>query len=106
MNEREIADAATFLAAARRSGRPGARLPEGIRPQDLESALAIQTRTVGVLEQAVGGWKCSLPPAPGRVNCAPILAPTISSTSPYEVDATGTTAPSTRGSRAGATTIS
>jgi len=25
MNEREIADAATFLAAARRSGRPGAR---------------------------------------------------------------------------------
>jgi len=92
MNEREIADAATFLAAARRSGRPGARLPEGIRPQDLESALAIQSRTVGVLEQAVGGWKCSLPPAPGRVNCAPILAPTISSTSPYEVDATGTTA--------------
>jgi len=92
MNEREIADAATFLAAARRSGRPGARLPEARRPQDLESALAIQARTVAVLGQTVGGWKCSLPPAPGRVNCAPILAPTISRTSPYAVDATGTTA--------------
>jgi 2-keto-4-pentenoate hydratase len=92
MNEREIADAAAFLAAARLSGRPGARLPESKRPQDLESALAVQQRVVVELHQAVGGWKCSLPPAPGRVNCAPILESTISGTSPYAVDATGTTA--------------
>jgi 2-keto-4-pentenoate hydratase len=92
MNEREIAAAAVFLAAARLSGRPGARLPQSKRPQDLESALAIQQATVAALHQVVGGWKCSLPPAPGRVNCAPILESTISRTSPYAVDATGTTA--------------
>ena len=92
MNEREIADAAACLAAARRPGRPGPRLPESIRPQDLESALAIQQRAVALSGQAVGGWKCSLPPAPGRINCAPILKPTILTTSPYAVDATGTTA--------------
>jgi 2-keto-4-pentenoate hydratase len=92
MNEREIADAAAFLAAARLSGRPGARLPESLRPQDLESALAVQRRAVVVLGQEVGGWKCSLPPAPGRVNCAPILKRTILRTSPYAVDAIGTTA--------------
>ena len=90
MNEKEIAGAAAFLAAARLSGRPGARLPESCRPQDLESALAIQRRAVALLGQEVGGWKCSLPPAPGRVNCAPILEPTIRRTSPYAVDATGT----------------
>jgi hypothetical protein len=44
----------------------GARLPEARRPQDLESALAIQARTVAVLGQTVGGWKCSLPPAPAE----------------------------------------
>jgi 2-keto-4-pentenoate hydratase len=92
MNERDIADAAAFLAAARRSGRPGPRLPESNRPQDLESALAIAQRTVAVLDQPVGGWKCSLPPAPGKVNCAPIVAPTISRTSPCAVHATGATA--------------
>ena len=92
MDERQIADAAEFLAAARRSGRPGARLPEPCRPQDLDAALAIQRRSVAALGQEVGGWKCSLPPAPGRINCAPILKPTIRSTSPYAVDATGTLA--------------
>ena len=92
MNEREIAEAASFLAAARRSGRPGARLPESLRPQDLESALAIQRGAVALLGQEVGGWKCSLPPAPGRINCAPILKPTIVRASPYKVDATGATA--------------
>ena len=92
MNEKEIADAAAFLAAARRSGRPGARLPENLRPQDIESALAIQRDAVSLLKQEVGGWKCSLPPAPGRINCAPILKPSILRTSPYAVDASGTTA--------------
>jgi 2-keto-4-pentenoate hydratase len=92
MNERDIADAAALLAAARRSGRPGPRLPEACRPQDLESALAIRERAVAALGQEVGGWKCSLPPAPGRINCAPILAPTILRTSPCAVDANGATA--------------
>jgi 2-keto-4-pentenoate hydratase len=92
MDEREIVDASTFLAAARRSGRPGARLPESLRPQDLDAAMAIQRRVVDLLGQEIGGWKCSLPPAPGRVNCAPILKPTIVRTSPCAVDAAGASA--------------
>ena len=45
MNQYQIDEAAALLAAARTSGRPGARLPESCRPLDLESALAIQRRT-------------------------------------------------------------
>ena len=89
MNEREINEAARHLAAARLSGRPGARLPESCRPPDIESALAIQRRVVASMGQAIGGWKCSLPPAVGRINAAPILAPTIVRTSPCAVTATG-----------------
>jgi 2-keto-4-pentenoate hydratase len=92
MNEQQIAEAATFLAAARRSGRPGARLPDPIRPQEIESALKVQRRVIEVLGQEVGGWKCSLPPAPGRINCAPIVKPSIVRTSPAIIDATGATA--------------
>ena len=65
MNEREIDEAAKFLAAARLSGRPGARLPEACRPADIESALAIQRRVVALMGQAIGGWKCSLPSGSG-----------------------------------------
>jgi 2-keto-4-pentenoate hydratase len=84
--------AAGFLVAARKSGRPGARLPEACRPADLESALVIQRRVVALLGQAIGGWKCSLPPAPDRINAAPILTSTIFRTSPCNVVATGATA--------------
>ena len=64
-------------------------MPESLRPIDVESALAIQRRTVALLGQEIGGWKCSLPPAPGRINAAPILAPTIVRTSPCAIAATG-----------------
>ena len=53
--------AAQVLAAARKDGRPGARLPENIRPADLDSALVIQRRVVALLGQQIGGWKCSVP---------------------------------------------
>jgi len=92
MNEHQIAEAAAFLAAARRSGRPGARLPEPIRPEEIESALKIQRRAIDLLGQEVGGWKCSLPPAPGRINCAPIVKPSIVRTSPCAIDVTGASA--------------
>ena len=92
MNEHQIAEAAAFLAAARRSGRPGARLPEPIRPEEIESALKIQRRAIDLLGQEVGGWKCSLPPAPGRINCAPIVKPSIVQTSPCAIDVTGASA--------------
>ncbi|MET0682661.1 MAG: 2-keto-4-pentenoate hydratase [Casimicrobiaceae bacterium] len=88
MNQILIDEAAAHLAAARISGRPGARLPESCRPVDLESALAIQRRVVALLGHDVGGWKCSLPPAPGRINAAPILATTILRSSPCAMAAT------------------
>src|SRR4030095_12488453 len=84
--------AAQFLVAARKSGRPGARLPEGLRPPDLESALAIQHRVVELLGQAVGGWKCSLPSEERPINAAPILASTIFRHSPCTIVAAGATA--------------
>jgi len=97
MNEPQVItaqqeEAARLLAAARASGRAGPRLPEGCRPADLESALAIQRRVVALLGQDVGGWKCSLPPGAGRINAAPILARTIFRASPCTIAAAGATA--------------
>jgi 2-keto-4-pentenoate hydratase len=89
MNNTRIDDAAKLLAAARTAGRPGPRLPESLRPIEVESALAIQRRIVALMGQEIGGWKCSLPPAPGRINAAPILAPTIFRASPCVIAATG-----------------
>jgi 2-keto-4-pentenoate hydratase len=84
--------AAQFLAAARRTGKPGARLPEAIRPVDLDSALVIQRRVVALLGQVVGGWKCSVPSAVRALNVAPIFASTIFRTSPCAIATTGTIA--------------
>ena len=84
--------AAQYLVAARKSGRPGARLPEACRPADLGSALAIQRRVGELLGQAVGGWKCSVPSPAGEILAAPILASTIVRASPCGVVTTGATA--------------
>ena len=81
--------AAQFLAAARRTGKPGARLPEDIRPRDLDSALVIQRRVVALLGQAVGGWKCSVPSEARALNVAPIFASTIFRKSPCAIVTTG-----------------
>jgi 2-keto-4-pentenoate hydratase len=69
--------AAHWLAAARRSGWPGARIPEDCRPATIDAALWIQLRVAAILGEEVGGWKCALP-APGRpVTAAPIFSSTI-----------------------------
>jgi 2-keto-4-pentenoate hydratase len=81
--------AAQFLAAARKDGRPGARLPEGVRPADLDSALVIQRRVVALLGQQIGGWKCSVPSEARALNVAPIFASTIFRKSPCAIVATG-----------------
>jgi 2-keto-4-pentenoate hydratase len=81
--------AAQFLAAARRTGTPGARLPEAIRPVDLDSALVIQRRVVALLGQAVGGWKCSVPSEARALNVAPIFASTVFRKSPCAIVANG-----------------
>jgi 2-keto-4-pentenoate hydratase len=77
--------AARFLVAARRSRRPGERLPESCRPPDVESALAIQRRVGALLGQTIGGWKCSVPSAERPVAAAPIYAPNIIATSPCPI---------------------
>ena len=81
--------AAQFLATARGFGLPGARLPEAIRPTDLESAMRIQRRVVELLGQTIGGWKCSVPSEARPLNVAPILASTVYRASPCPVVATG-----------------
>ena len=81
--------AAQFLAAARRTGKPGPRLPEDIRPRDLDAALVIQRRVVALLGQAVGGWKCSVPSDARALNVAPIFASTIFRKSPCAIVTTG-----------------
>jgi 2-keto-4-pentenoate hydratase len=91
MNKPQQEGAAQFLAAARRSSRPGARLPESCRPADFESAFAIQRRVGEILELTTGGWKCSVPSRTGQLNVARILAPFIVRTSRCAVDATGAT---------------
>ena len=69
--------AAHWLAAARRAGRPGARIPEDCRPATIDAALAIQRLVAALLGEGIGGWKCSLP-APGRpVTVAPIFSSTV-----------------------------
>ncbi len=94
MNDMPIATpqqeaAAQFLVAARKSGRPGARLPEDVRPTDFESAFAIQRRVGNLLGQTIGGWKCAVPTRTGQINAARILAPAIVRTSPCAIVATG-----------------
>jgi 2-keto-4-pentenoate hydratase len=78
--------AALHLMALHRAGIPGARLPDAARPDDIDSALAIQRRVVALSGDGVGGWKCALPP-PGRVVVAPILASRIhdASDAPFPV---------------------
>jgi 2-keto-4-pentenoate hydratase len=81
--------AAQFLAAARRTGKPGPRLPEDLRPRDLDAALVIQRRVVGLLGQPIGGWKCSVPSEARALNVAPIFASTIFRKSPCAIVTTG-----------------
>ena len=76
--------AAGYLADARHARKPGPRLPEECRPQDIESALAIQQRVTELLGYAVGAWKCGSPP-PGKVFAAPIYAPDIFTASPCSI---------------------
>ncbi|AJY11396.1 fumarylacetoacetate hydrolase family protein [Burkholderia dolosa] len=68
--------AAQHLVAARHAGVPGPLLPDAFRPEDVDTALAIQHRVADLLGEAVGGWKCASPP-PDRVIVAPIFASTI-----------------------------
>jgi 2-keto-4-pentenoate hydratase len=89
VTDAEIDRAACYLVAARRAGKPGARLTESCRPTDLTDAISIQRRVQALLGVATGGWKCSLPTADRAVACAPIFAPVIYRDSPCPVVAHG-----------------
>ena len=84
--------AAQFLIDARNRGRPGSRIPAGVRPTDIAEALAIQNRVRELVGLPVGGWKCSAPSKPRPISCAPIFAPTVFRTSPCPVITGGSTA--------------
>ena len=89
MSEAEIDRAARHLVAARRAGKPGARLPESLRPIDLTDAISIQRRVQALLGVSTGGWKCSLPTPERAIACAPIFAPSIRRDSPCPMVAHG-----------------
>ncbi len=76
-----VTDAATILAARRKTGEQGARLPESCRPGDVDTALAIQSAVVDQSGERIGAWKCGMPVEYGPV-LAPIHADTICSASP------------------------
>lgn len=69
--------AAQYLAAARRHGTPGPRIPDASRPATVDDALAIQARVTELVGQPIGGYKCSVPNEQRPVWMAPIYAPTI-----------------------------
>jgi 2-keto-4-pentenoate hydratase len=71
-----IDQAAQHLVNARRARTRGERIPEAYRPQDLETALAIQDKVTELLGENVGGFKASAP-KPGKIMRAPIYASNI-----------------------------
>ncbi|MEO8135174.1 MAG: 2-keto-4-pentenoate hydratase [Betaproteobacteria bacterium] len=87
-----IKAAAQHLTELRHTGRFGARLSEANRPATIDAALRIQDRTVRVLGDAVGGYKCSVPTAEKAAVLAPIFAATIGSAIPCLVRAATPTA--------------
>ncbi len=82
--------AAHHLLTARQAGIPGARIPEAVRPANIEDAFAIQEQVTALSGQEIGAWKCSLP-SDGKVSAAPIYAIDITTSAPKVWDA-GTTA--------------
>jgi 2-keto-4-pentenoate hydratase len=66
------------------NGEAGPRLPEPLRPEDFDAALAIQSLVIGQLGDRIGGWKCGLS-AENPVVMAPIPASAIRTASPCPV---------------------
>jgi len=86
MPEAQIVDAAArVLAEARTQRIQIPNLPASCRPSDIETALAIQRRTLELIGQEAGGWKCGLQAAPGMVMLAPVPVASLYSKSPVGV---------------------
>jgi 2-keto-4-pentenoate hydratase len=79
--QEQVEQAAGLFVQARQSRTPGPRLPESCRPPDANAAIAIQHRTLELLGEKIGGWKCGIP-TPNGVMLAPITASTVTRTTP------------------------
>ena len=77
--------AARILVDRRLTGTRAERLPEAIRPADIEQALAIQAAVTALWceeqEDSVGAWKCLLPSA-DKIVVGPIYTRNIDSVPP------------------------
>ncbi|EWH10751.1 hydratase/decarboxylase [Catenovulum agarivorans DS-2] len=49
-------------------------LPIDIRPDNIDSALAVHKQMIELKQHKVAGWKCLLPPAEGKVVISPIFS--------------------------------
>lgn len=84
MTSLKSAQAASILAARRLKGETGPRLPEPLRPDGIDAALAIQSLVVDRLGDRIGGWKCGVS-AENPVVMAPIPAGSIHTAGPCPV---------------------
>jgi len=78
-------EAARLLAAARTSGTAGPRLPEDVRPGNLEDAFLIQGKVSELLGGNSIGYKCSAPTAERAANVSPVLRRGLINRSPVTV---------------------
>jgi 2-keto-4-pentenoate hydratase len=85
LSAEQIDQAAQHLFLARITKTPGELIPEGFRPTDRESAIAIQQRVLALMDETVGGYKCGVPGANGPLVFSPIPASAIWRTSPVVV---------------------
>lgn len=80
--------AAAILTQRRIDGSQGDRLPQEIRPQNIDDALAIQDAVTELwcdeMDDSVGGWKCLLPPQ-DKIIVGPIYTSSINSVSPVSL---------------------
>ncbi len=86
--QQTIQQAAQILVERRIAGAQGDRLPEACRPANLDHGLAIQAavteRWCELMDDSIGGWKCSLPTT-DKIVVGPIYTRTIDSVPPVAV---------------------
>lgn len=76
MTDADISAAAALLIHLRKTGETITALPPHCRPQDLETAFAIQQCVVQQMPMTTGGWKCGMP-GEGKWVAAPISSDSI-----------------------------
>ncbi|WP_261817935.1 hydratase [Vibrio gallicus] len=75
---KQFVNAASELLSRRVAGTKAPRLPEELRPTNIEQALEIQVNIIEQRNDSVAGWKCLQPISEEQYVVAPIFADTIS----------------------------